>query len=385
MPKLSVVIPTYNEAGNVPVLVSRLHGVFSGAGIDWEAIFVDDDSVDGTPRVLREIAARDARVRLIHRIGRRGLASACVEGMLSSSAPFIAVMDADLQHDETILPAMLKKLENESLDVVVATRHQAGGSMGEFSARRVQLSNLGKKLASIVCHANVSDPMSGFFALRASYLLEVVHHLSQSGFKILVDLLASARRPVALGEIPYTFRSRLSGESKLDSSVLVSYLYLLADQLFGRWLPLRFVLFCLVGAGGVLLHLLCLYTGLQLGLSFNAAVIIATVIAMTANYVVNNVFTFVDRKRKGVQWFTGLLLWYVACAIGVFLNLRVADTLYAHNLGWLIPGVAGLTVAAVWNFAVTNVMVWRSKMKRANERTRLQLTRSAHAGSTLSR
>ncbi len=377
MPKLSIVIPTYNESGNVPVLVSRLHPCSP------PQVSIGKPSSSTTTRSTALPASfGDRRPRPprpphpSHRPPRPLLGLRRRHALLLR--PFIAVMDADLQHDETVLPAMLNKLENDSstLSSLPVTRPAAAWANSP-RARPTQQSR--KKLAAVVCHANVSDPMSGFFALRASYLLEVVHHLSQSGFKILVDLLASARRPVALGEIPYTFRSRLTGESKLDSSVLVSYLYLLADQLFGRWLPLRFVLFCLVGAGGVLLHLFCLYTGLQLGLHFSAAVIIATVVAMTANYVVNNVFTFVDRKRKGVQWFTGLLLWYAACAIGVFLNLRVADTLYAHNLGWLIPGIAGLTVAAVWNFAVTNVMVWRSKMKRANERTRLHLTRSAHA------
>ena len=373
MPNLTIVIPTFNESGNVPVLLSRLHGVL--AGIDWEAVFVDDDSPDGTAQTIRELALADSHVRLIHRVGRRGLASACVEGMLSTSAPFIAVMDADLQHDESVLPAMLQKLEGESLDIVVASRH-AGGSMGQFSARRVQLSNLGKKLASVVCHAEVTDPMSGFFALRSSYLQEVVHHLSQSGFKILVDLLASAKRPIALGEVPYTFRSRHSGESKLDSSILASYLYLLADQTFGRWLPLRFFLFCLVGGGGVLLHLLCLASGLDLGLTFDHALIAATIVAMTGNYVVNNTFTFVGRKRKGRQWFTGLLIWYAACSVGVLLNLRAADALHDHGLGWLVAGVAGLSIAAVWNFAVTNVMVWRSKIKKAEERSRLHIQRA---------
>lgn len=370
-PKLAIVIPTFNESENVETLLDRLSETLSGT--EWEAIFVDDDSPDGTSRLIRQIAASDSRVRLIQRIGRRGLASACVEGMLSTSAPYIAVMDADLQHDETILPQMLAKLESQSLDVVVASRH-AGGSMGEFSEIRVKLSNLGKKLASFVCHTGeVSDPMSGFFMIRANYLQEVVHHLSQSGFKILVDLLASSRRPVQAAEVPYTFRKRLNGESKLDSSVLTSYLYLLVDQLVGRWIPVSFVLFCLVGATGVVLHLALLAAGLRMGLRFETAQVIGTFVAMTYNYVVNNNVTFVQRRRRGWAWFTGLLAWYGACSIGIVFNVRVADMLHDHGLGWLVAGTGGLAIAALWNYGLTSVMVWRRKIRTAEERSRQNL------------
>lgn len=369
-PRLAIVIPTYNESGNVRALLTRIAQTLSE--IDWEVIFVDDDSPDGTSRLVREIAARDVRVRLIQRIGRRGLASACVEGMLSTSAPYIAVMDADLQHDESALTGMLHKIEEESLDVVVASRH-AGGSMGSFARNRVWLSNLGKKLASFVCHTDVSDPMSGFFMVRASYLYEVVHRLSQSGFKILVDLLASARSPVHLGEVPYTFRSRLSGESKLDSSVLASYLYLLVDQIAGRWIPVSFVLFCLVGATGVVLHLALLATGLRLGLTFDTSQVLGTFVAMTYNYVVNNNITFMQRKRKGFAWFSGLLAWYAACSVGIVFNVRIADLLRSHGLGWLIAGIGGLAIAALWNYALTSVMVWRNKIRTADERSKQEL------------
>jgi dolichol-phosphate mannosyltransferase len=369
-PKLAIVIPTFNESGNVQTLLERISLTLSK--IEWEVVFVDDDSPDGTSQLIRHMADSNSRVRLIQRIGRRGLASACVEGMLSTSAPYIAVMDADLQHDESILPKMLETLESRPLDVVVASRH-AGGSMGDFSRSRVWLSNLGKKLATFVCHAEITDPMSGFFMIRASYLYEVMHRLSQSGFKILVDLLASSRRPVRAAEVPYTFRSRLSGESKLDSSVLTSYLYLLVDQLVGRWIPVSFVLFCLVGATGVLLHLALLATGLRMGLAFEPAQVIGTFVAMTYNYIVNNNVTFVQRKRKGFAWLTGLLAWYAACSVGIVFNVRIADLLHDHGLGWLIAGTGGLAIAALWNYGLTSVMVWRGRVRAADERSKQNL------------
>src|SRR3954452_10881823 len=176
MPELAVILPTFNERENLPVITERLHSVLTG--IDYEIVIVDDDSPDGTAALGRQLAQNDWRIRVVHRINRRGLASACVEGMLASSAPFIAVMDADLQHDETILPAMLLKLRQEKLDLVVGTRHADGGDMGEFASNRVALSEAGRRMSQLVARATISDPMSGFFMLRRSFLDEVVHSLS---------------------------------------------------------------------------------------------------------------------------------------------------------------------------------------------------------------
>ena len=367
-PEVSIVIPTFNERDNIRVLIARLEQAM--AGVQWEIVFVDDDSPDGTWQVVRKIAASDGRIRLIRRVGRRGLSSACIEGMLSSSAPVVAVMDADLQHDEAILPEMLRKLRAESLDVVVGTRNAVGGSMGEFKAARVRLSNWGKRLADMVTQTSVTDPMSGFFVVRAAYVERVIHRLSQSGFKILLDLLASSGGTARVGEVPYRFRSRLAGESKLDASVLASYIFLLVDKLLGRWIPARFVLFCLVGGVGVLLHLVCLWLLLRLGASFAPAQVGGTFVAMTYNYVLNNSLTFVDRKRKGASWFTGLAIWYLACLFGVFWNEQAAGLLLDKGVSVVVAAVFGLSISAVWNYAVTSVMLWRARRRSAEEQAR---------------
>src|SRR5580704_1304875 len=211
---VAVVLPTYNEGKNIPEVIARVRSVLEG--LSWEMIFVDDDSPDGTAEAVLEYARRDRRIRLVQRVGRRGLSSACIEGMLATSANYIAVMDADQQHDETILPKMLARLREEELDIVVGTRNADGGSMGQFSAKRVLLSRLGRRISKSVCHCELSDPMSGFFLLRRGFLMDVVRRLQGEGFKILVDLLASAERRVRVGEIGYRFRLRKHGESKLD-------------------------------------------------------------------------------------------------------------------------------------------------------------------------
>ena len=251
--ELAVIVPTFNERGNVVPLLAALER--SLGGVCHEVIFVDDDSPDGTATLIREIALMNPRVRVLQRVGRRGLASACLEGMMATPAPYVAVMDGDLQHDEGILPAMLDKIRNDKLDLVVATRNAEGGGMGEFSAGRVRLSNLGRRLSQWVSHTALSDPMSGFFMLDRRFLDEVVHSASGVGFKILLDVVASASRPVRFGEVPYTFRKRIHGTSKLDILVGIEYLQLLLDKAVGNLIPPRFIIFSMVGAGGLLLSL----------------------------------------------------------------------------------------------------------------------------------
>ena len=206
--ELSVIVPTYNESENVPLLVAKL-GV-ALAGIDWEVIFVDDDSRDGTAKVARGLAqGSGGKVRVVQRIGRRGLSSACVEGALASSAPYIAVMDGDLQHDERLLPRMLEALKKDGNEIVVGSRFVPGGDVGEFAANRIKISKAGAQLARLVVKQDLSDPMSGFFMLRRDVFERVVRRLSAKGFKILLDIFASSPTPLKAVELPFTFGSRI--------------------------------------------------------------------------------------------------------------------------------------------------------------------------------
>lgn len=362
--ELSIVVPTFNERENIPRLLNRLAQALPG--ISYEVIIVDDDSPDGTCEVVREIAMRTRHIRLIRRVGRRGLASACLEGMLSSSAPYIAVMDGDLQHDESVLPRMLDLARDSSLDVVVASRHTAGGSIGSFSRQRTKLSNLGLILSRLVLHTEVSDPMSGFFIVERRFLDDVVYRTSAVGFKILVDLLASSRGPVKLAEVPYIFRPRESGESKLDLAVGLEYLYLVLDKLVGSWIPIRFALYTLVGALGVVLHLGVLgLLYLNGHVSFLASQLTATFLAMTLNFLLNNLVTYRDARLRGARLLEGILMFYAACSIGSAINLSVSKTLLQQGSPWLLAGFVGLTISAVWNYGVTSVTTWRRRSARS--------------------
>jgi len=358
MTLLTVVVPTFNEADNVALLVSRLEDAL--CGIEWEVIFVDDDSPDGTSRLVRRLAQQKSYVRVVQRVGRQGLGSACIEGMLASSAPYLAVMDGDLQHDEAILPEMLDRLRTEKLDLVVGSRNVEGGSMGEFGALRVWLSEAGRKLSRLVCRCDIQDPMSGFFMLDRRFLDRAMRRLSGMGFKILVDLLASSPRPVRFAEVPFRFRQRQLGESKLESVILLEYLCLIADKLFGGLIPFRFVLFAAAGLGGLALHLTVLaLLHLNYGAEFIASQATATVAAMTVNFLLNNWLTFRDRRLRGWTILRGLASFYLACSIGAVTSLALAQFLYQSGIPWYLAGVLGTVVSSVWNFSVTSVFTWR--------------------------
>ncbi|HWL81876.1 MAG TPA: glycosyltransferase family 2 protein [Roseomonas sp.] len=359
-PILTVVIPCYNEAANVAPMVTRLATTLRG--IAWEAVFVDDDSPDGTAQIARAIGAADPRIRCIRRIGRRGLSSACVEGMLASSADYVAVIDGDLQHDETLLPAMLRSLQAGEADVAVGSRHVEGGAAEEgFSAWRRRISDSGTSLAQFFLPQRVADPMSGFFMLPRPLFEEIAPHLTGRGFKILLDILLSSKRKLRVKELPYNFRPREAGESKLDTIVLLEFLTLLLDKATGGLLPLRFLSFAAIGVLGVVVHVCVLW--LTLGpLSFTKAQWLASFVAMTMNFWLNNRITYSDVRLRGAALWRGLLLFYVVCGVGVAANVGIARLLLRDEiLAWGFAGAAGALLTVVWNYAVSATLVWRAR------------------------
>ncbi len=360
--ELSIVVPTFNETANLEELLRRVDQALDGTS--WELIVVDDDSPDGTAEAVRRIARRDPRVRCVHRIGRRGLSSACIEGILASAAPFVAVMDADLQHDERLLADMLGTLRAGDLDIVVGSRYVAGGGTGAWSGERLAVSRFATRLSRLVLRADLQDPMSGFFMVRRDAFHWAVGRLSGIGFKILLDLFASSPRPLRFRELPYEFRARHAGESKLDSQVAWEYGLLLLDKLIGRFIPVRFVAFCLVGGIGVGVHLVVLALLFRLlAVDFTVAQAVATVVAMTSNFLLNNSLTYRDVRLSGWGLARGWVTFSLACSIGAMANVGVAGYLYGLDTSWLLSALAGILVGTVWNYAVTQVYTWKKHSK----------------------
>jgi dolichol-phosphate mannosyltransferase len=355
--ELGVIIPTFKEAPNVRPLLAKLEAALKG--VVWQAIFVDDDSPDGTAAVVKAIAAVDPRVICLHRIGRRGLAGAVIEGAMASAAPFVAVLDGDMQHDETLLPQMLRALQEDRADIVVGSRYLAVGGSGAsaLGATREAGSRLANWLGNRVLRAKVTDPMSGFFMIRRELVEAVAPTLATAGFKVLFDILASQKTPPRYLELPYEFRARVAGDSKLDEGVVVQYLGLLLAKLSRDVISPRFIMFAVVGASGVAVNLAMLKL-LLAPFGFSAAQTIAALGAMTSNYLINNAVTYRDRRKRGFDLIVGYFKFVLLCSVPLAANVAVATMVFERGPSWWVAGVAGAVVAAVWNYITTARAVW---------------------------
>ena len=356
---LTIVIPTYNERTNIRLLAKRLDQVLGETG--WEMVIVDDDSPDGTHAVAKSMARRDPRIRCLRRIGRRGLSGACIEGMLSSSSPYVAVMDGDLQHDETILPQMLEALREGASDLVIGSRLVEGGDAASgFGRARQWISATGARLSRLALRTDVRDTMSGFFMIRRDIADELVPKLCTDGFKILADILATAGPSLRVQEVGYSFRERHGGESKLDAKVALDFLGLILNKITGGMLPVSFVGFALVGVSGLIVHLAVLYAAMQAGAAFVAAQTCATLISIVSNFALNNSLTYRASRLRGWRWARGLLMFSAICSISAVANIGVATWMFEREQTWIVAGLAGVLMGAVWNYAVSTKFVWRA-------------------------
>lgn len=363
MYELTVVIPTYNEHANIRPMFALLDKALKGHA--WEVVYVDDDSPDGTADEVRALSTEQPNVRVLHRIGRRGLSGACIEGILSSVSPNVAVIDCDMQHDETKLADMLAAMQSDpELDLVVGSRHVEGGSAtGGFTAVRAWGSDVATSLTKRLLRISISDPMSGFFMVRREAFSGVVDGLQQQGFKILADMVAAARGSWKIKEVGYEFRDRQFGESKMDSAVVFDFLGLLVSRLSGGLLPLRFILFMFVGLTGLFVQLAVVRLALFVnGGEFLWAQSFGVFVAMTSNFVLNNMFTYRDRILKGRAFWTGLLSFYGVCFIGAVANVAVAELIYQLLPSWAIASIAGAVMGALWNFGASSIVTWKSKI-----------------------
>ena len=357
---LSVIVPTYCEAQNVAILFDRLKTAL--ASLDWEMIVVDDDSPDGTADIVFALAAHDRRIRCIRRVGRNGLAGAVIEGFLSSSAPLVAVIDGDLQHDESILPQMARRLMSGEGNLAIATRVRDAGLQG-LSTTRQKLSDAGAAVFRLISGLKVRDPMSGFFVIRRDVIARIAGKLSPDGFKILADILLVEGRGLRIVETPYVFRERQAGESKLSPLVGMEFLGLLAHHASAGILPLRFVLFASIGAFGLVVHLTVLRSLLIIWSkdSFVASQLVATLAAISSNLILNNEITYRANRYRGLNKLVGLALFAALCSVGIVANINIASWMFAFQHVWWVAGFAGALVGVVWNYAVSSSFVWRRR------------------------
>jgi dolichol-phosphate mannosyltransferase len=354
---VSIVIPTFNERVNVALVICRLGSALSG--LNWEVIFVDDDSHDGTASHVKTIAQSHPRIRCIRRVGRRGLAGACIEGMLSSHAQYVAVMDCDLQHDETVLPEMLASLRRGGHDIVIASRYLSQGAVGGLSKKRLKASRFATAVARAFIKSELSDPLSGFFMLRREIIEDIAPKLSTQGFKILLDILISTHGVTRIQELPAAFRKRQAGTSKLDARTFVDFVSLLVTKATMGLIPVRFVSFLMVGVTGIFIHMAALRAVLILfELNFPGAQAIATILSMSNNFICNNLLTYRDQRLSGIYAVKGLFSYYLIGAMGALSSVGVASWFYANRPVWWLAGFLGSIVGAVWNYSMSRKLVW---------------------------
>lgn len=361
LPTLSLIIPTFNERQNVEQLLDRIE--FCLRSVAWEVVVVDDDSPDGTSEVVECRGQRDPRIRCLRRVDRRGLASACLEGMALARGSILAVMDADLQHDERLLPAMLRAIEGGGADVAVGSRYMPSGSIGAWSRRRLLMSRTATAVTRLLLKVELSDPMSGFFMLRAQVFQQVEGRISERGFKVLLDLLSSSPRRLRVVELPYTFAPRKHGKSKLDAGVVWHFGRLLVSH-WVRRISGPMGRFCLVGAHGVLVHVAILdLAQLSLSLSFAPAQAVAVAVSMVSNFALNNRLTFGQAPVQGRPFLAGLLRFAALCSLGALVNVIVAFVVLQLSGERLLAAVAGISAGAICNYGACSLFVWNPSTK----------------------
>lgn len=353
---ITVVVPVLNEAENIAPLVGMLRDALDG--LDWEVLFVDDDSADGTADAVHAIARDDPRVRHILRVTHPGLANSCIQGMLSSSADVLCVMDGDGQHDPRVIRELRACVLDGGTDVASAARDLRAVDSHSLRPLRQRLSRAGNALGRAALKRDTTDPLSGFFAIRRDAFLRVVRTLSDSGFKLLFDILMSDPK-LRHVEIPHTFRPRLHGASKLDALVMWQFAALVVEKLARGLIPARLASFLAVGGLGFGVHMAVLYSGLGLGAPFYAAQAAAAVIAASSNFLLNNALTWRDRRFTGVALVYGWVAYLAVSSVGLIANVAVATWAYGQLRGLaIVAATAGIFMDAVWKFAVSDRLVW---------------------------
>lgn len=350
-------IPAFRERDNIASLIERVDQALQGH--EYEVIIIDDNSQDGTEELVAELATRYP-VRIVVRTHKKGLASAVIDGFDHATGDAIGVMDADLQHPPEVLPALLKALE-DGADMAIASRYVPGGGCEGWSLLRRLMSKGAGFLAHLLLPSTrgIADPMSGFFMFRPGILAAADLH--PTGFKILMEILV-AGQPSHVVEIPFVFVARERGESKLRLSQQIDYLKHIASLMRRKGEMVRFLKFCLVGGSGVvvnmgLLYLLTEYAGLFYLVS--SAISIET--SIITNFLLNDFFTFHDRRGIGPRQFFGRLLKFNLVSLGGHvLNMTVLWLLTSvAGLYYLVSNLFGIAAAMTWNYLVNFWWTWK--------------------------
>lgn len=376
MKTLSIIVPTYNEKDNILHFIDEIEKVMNNVNVLYEIIFVDDNSPDETWKVIRTVSEKNLNVKLIRRFHERGLSSAVIRGMEIAQGNFFLVMDADLQHDPKVIPAMLQKIQ--TCDLVVASRNHKEGSYGKFSKIRKKLSSIANSLSKQILPYKVSDPMSGYFMIRNEAFYNVAPRLNPRGFKILLEILGKSKN-LKIAEVGYEFRIRKYGESKLTFGVVESYFFSLLEITFGNLFSIVFTRYALVGISGVFVNLLGQWIGNFLFqeashdykqdgyLLPSLAVGFGFVLSVIHNFYWNNKWTFSEYKKKSLSELVfGFSLFFLIAIMGFFIqfsvwrytHLLLSSKIHSEYLTYFC-NLLGILAAMIGNYYLNKTITWK--------------------------
>ncbi len=371
MTRLSVILPTYNEAGSVVDLIHKLLALpenclsFQDRNNQLEILVIDDDSNDGTVELVRQLSQQTPMVRLVRRVGRRGLASAIREGLLDATGEIAVVMDSDGQHEVGSVVSAVQALFADDLDLVIGSRFHPEARIHGLSARRERGSTWANRWASISLsrhYAHLTDLMSGFFVVRLKACEQLIRAVDVNGFKFLYELLALSNGCLRCAEVPLRFQPREHGVSKLDVAIFWDFAVSLLHQLCFRLLPRRAISFALVGATGVFVQLLMARLLLQGDFfRFEQVLPVAVLAAATSNYLINNALTFRFQRQRGLALLRGLLRFWLVASLPVLANIGIASAYFNFvNSDVVIAQLVGILVVFIWNYAASSRFVWNT-------------------------
>jgi dolichol-phosphate mannosyltransferase len=353
---LSIIVPTFNERQNIGRLIEKIRSIKHQINCNFEIVFIDDDSPDGTWDEIKKNWSSDVRGLLRH--ARKGLASAVVEGMLTCNSKYFIIMDADMQHDETMIPSILRNLR--SYDLVVVCRN-LNEQIDGFSSTRRFISKFGNSILKRLMATQLSDPLSGFFGIRSEEFHLLSRKLNPIGFKILSEIIFVNPKLKVL-ELPGNFKKRLFGQSKLDTKVIIEMFEMVLHRIFGKFFPLKVLFFLIVGFFGMAVHLTSLFICIKIfNLNFSFSQAMSIFLAMTFNFFLNNILTYSALRIKGVRVLFGLLKFCLACLIGALINQFVSVTIFKSGISWWVAGLSGAAVGSLWNYVLTSSIVWSKK------------------------
>lgn len=356
MTRATIIIPTYHERDNIAPLLERIHAAVKGH--DYRVLFVDDDSQDGTSELVAELS-RKYPVDIMVRKDKRGLASAVVDGITQAQGETLVVMDADLQHPPEVLPALLKKVD-EGFDMAIGSRYVPGGGCEGWGRLRRMIS----KGAIFIAHLllpqtrKIKDPLSGLFAFKKKAIEGV--DLRPLGYKIILEVLIEGRMK-SVAEVPFKFVTRERGQSKLSAKQQVEFLKHTFSLMRRSGELARFVKFGLVGGSGIIVNEGLLWALTEfVGLPYTISSPIAVEASIISNFMLNDVFTFRDRRDRAGSGLIRFLKFNSVSLGGLVINVGTLWLLTTFlGVHYLVSNLAGIFLAFLWNFLLNSWWTWK--------------------------